>query len=210
MNQTDDKKVQIMKGEKEMEEKKKGSLSTVFLVITIILISIMGACIYRKKIEADKKITGLENQIIEFQEIINKLQKQNTPGNVKLGEYDLNEVDYSDPTLPNNEGCGVTLKENNECYIYEGYGSGRIGVYYIQDNKVICNTVIGKCEEGELSYFENNIIFTFEVIDNNTLKLIGVENNAKNAASKDSNESKDGYVIYDTYGLSKGMTYSIK
>ena len=212
-------------------ENKKGSLATIFLVIAIILIVVMGALLYMQKTEADRQIAELENNASKMQEKIdsisniikddttssedkstneNKDTEKDTVNDVKLGEYDLNEVDYSDPTMPNNEGCGVTLKENNECYIYEGYGSGRIGVYHVQDNKVICNTVMGKCEEGELSYFENNIIFTFEVIDNDTLKLINVENNAKNAESKDSNMSKDGYVIYDTYGLSKGMTYSIK
>ena len=48
------------KGEKEMENKK-GSLPTVFLVIAIILIVVMGALLYMQKTEADRQIAELEN-----------------------------------------------------------------------------------------------------------------------------------------------------
>ena len=209
-------------------EKKKANLSTIFLIIAIAIIAVMACYIYMEKKNLSEEVatlntnaTNMQSTIRELQGKINTISNDNNSTNsfedeenntidLKLGQYNLNEVDYSDPTMPNNEGCGVTLKENNECYIYEGYGAGRIGVYYVKDNKVVCNTVIGRYEEGELSYVENNIIFTFEVINSNTLKLIDIENNAKDAASKDSALTADGYVIYDEYGLAKGMTYSIK
>ena len=50
-------------------EKKKGSLSTVFLVIAIILIVVMGAFMYMQKTEADR-------QIAELQETINNMNMQ--------------------------------------------------------------------------------------------------------------------------------------
>lgn len=57
-----------------MEEKKKGSLSTVFLVIAIILIIAMGGLMYFLKMESDKQIAELENNAIELQETIDDLQ----------------------------------------------------------------------------------------------------------------------------------------
>lgn len=55
-------------------ENKKGSLSTVFLVIAIILIVVMGALLYMQKTEADRQIAELENNASEMQETINDLQ----------------------------------------------------------------------------------------------------------------------------------------
>ena len=55
-------------------ENKKGSLSTVFLVIAIILIVVMGALLYMQKTEADRQIAELENNASKLQETINDLQ----------------------------------------------------------------------------------------------------------------------------------------
>jgi len=55
-------------------ENKKGSLSTVCLVIAIILIVVMGALLYMQKTEADRQIAELENNANKLQEIINDLQ----------------------------------------------------------------------------------------------------------------------------------------
>ena len=55
-------------------ENKKGSLSTVFLVIAIILIGVMGVFMYMQKIEADRQIAELENNASQMQETINNLQ----------------------------------------------------------------------------------------------------------------------------------------
>ena len=135
--------------------------------------------------------------------------------NIKLGfdeyitnQYLLNEIDTSNPELPSNEGCGVTLKENNVCEIYEGYGNTRIGIYTIENNKLVCNTIIRRGEEGPLSYTENDIIFEFNIINQDKLELNSIENNDKTAVSKDSALDKNGSNIYDSYGLTIGMTYS--
>lgn len=55
-------------------ENKKGSLSTVFLVIAIIVIIIMGALLYFQKTEADRQIAELQNNASKLQETINNLQ----------------------------------------------------------------------------------------------------------------------------------------
>ena len=81
-----------MKGEKEMEEKKKGSLSTVFLVIAIILIVVMGALLYMQKTEADKQIIELENNASKLQETIKDLQgKIDTISNIINTNKDIDD-----------------------------------------------------------------------------------------------------------------------
>lgn len=213
-----------------MNEKqdKKQNLSTILLIIAILIIIIMGIFIY--KIYTDKEnltsqIADVNNQLSNLQE---KVEQTNTIDNntsntenttvssdksteitsLSLGKYLLNEVDTSNPELPSNEGCGVTLKENNVCEIYEGYGNTRIGIYTIENNKLVCNTIIRRGEEGPLSYTENDIIFEFNIINQDKLELSRIENNAKTAVSKDSALDKSGSNIYDSYGLTIGMTYS--
>ena len=191
------------------------NLLVFFLIVALIIIIVMGFFMY--KIYTDKQTTQInnvqgqaENIINNAENIISKAENNDSTDTVslELGEYTLNEVDNSDPTLPNNEGCGVTLKENNVCTIYEGYGNSRIGVYTIKNNKLICNTVISRGEEGPLTYTENDIIFEFNIINNNKLELSKIENNAKDAVSKNSPYDKNGQAIYDPYGLEIGMTYS--
>jgi len=55
-------------------ENKRGNVLTVFLVIAIILIVVMGALLYMQKTEADRQIAELENNASEMQETINDLQ----------------------------------------------------------------------------------------------------------------------------------------
>lgn len=55
---------------------KKGNLSTVFLVIAIILIIVMGALLYMQKTEADRQIAELKNNASELKETINNLQEK--------------------------------------------------------------------------------------------------------------------------------------
>lgn len=55
-------------------ENKKGSLSTVFLVIAINLIIVMGIFMYMQKTEAGRQIAELENNASKMQETINDLQ----------------------------------------------------------------------------------------------------------------------------------------
>ena len=57
-------------------ENKKGSLLTVFLVIAIILIVVMGALLYMQKTEADRQIAELENNASKLQETVDNLQEK--------------------------------------------------------------------------------------------------------------------------------------
>lgn len=213
-----------------MNEKqdKKQNLSTILLIIAILIIIIMGFFIYRiynDKANLTTQINDVNKQLSNFQDKVtqtndidnNTLNTENTTvssdkstaiTSLSLGKYLLNEIDTSNPELPSNEGCGVTLKENNVCEIYEGYGNTRIGIYTIENNKLVCNTIIRRGEEGPLSYTENDIIFEFNIINQDKLELNSIENNDKTAVSKDSALDKNGSNIYDSYGLTIGMTYS--
>lgn len=202
----------------------KSSISTFLLLIFILIIIVMAFFMYKfydEKESTTSKINELNTQLSNLQE---KLAESNTTINnttdtetnkdtqnitsLDLGEYLLNEIDTSNPDIPSNEGCGVTLKANNVCEIYEGYGNTRIGTYKIEDNKLICNTVIRRGEEGGLAYKENDIIFQFNIINESKLELIKIENNDSSATNQNSPYAKDGSVIYDPYGLTIGMTYS--
>jgi len=90
-------------------ENKKGNVSTVFLVISIILIVVMGALLYMQKTEADRQIAELENNASKIQETINDLQgKIDTISNtingtteeikfdVEIEMSELENVNYSD------------------------------------------------------------------------------------------------------------------
>lgn len=55
-------------------ENKRCSLLTIFLVITIILIIVMGVLMYMQKTKSDRQINELEDNVIRMQETINNLQ----------------------------------------------------------------------------------------------------------------------------------------
>jgi len=76
-------------------ENKKGSLLTVFLVIAIILIGVMGVFMYMQKTEADRQIAELENSINEIKEAT----KEKEP-NIKDEETDIKD---NENELPNSE-----------------------------------------------------------------------------------------------------------
>lgn len=81
-------------------ENKKGSLLTVFLIIAIILIGVMGVFMYMQKTEADRQIAELENNASKLQETINDLQGKidtisNTINSNKTPEVD-NTQDTTD------------------------------------------------------------------------------------------------------------------
>ena len=90
---------------KEMENKK-NSLSTIFLVIAIILIAVMGVCMYKQKIESDKQIAQFKNNANELQETINNLQEK----------IDIisNTINLSTTSEVNNTKNEVTDKEQIE------------------------------------------------------------------------------------------------
>ena len=111
-------------------ENKKGSLSTVFLVIAIILIVVMGALLYMQKIEADRKIAELENNASKLQETINDLQgKIDTISNTINSNKDVDsnsaeDTKYVELTKELNSGdvLYVTKAEKNSDNTYTLYG----------------------------------------------------------------------------------------
>ena len=102
---------------------------------------------------------------------------------IKLGTYKVNsdevKAKYKEEEndfWENYVYCVVTFAENNLCSIYHGYGSSNIGTYRINENKIICNTVFGRGQEGGLTYHEENVVYEFEILDENTIKLISETN----------------------------------
>ena len=79
----------------------RGSISTVFLVIVIILIIAMGGLMYMLKMESDKQIAELENNAGKLQETINNLQGKidsisntiNDNGDTSTSEKDSTQFD---------------------------------------------------------------------------------------------------------------------
>ena len=182
-----------------MEEKKKESLSTVFLVISIILIVVMGALLYMQKTEADKQIIELENNASKLQETIKDLQgKIDTISNIINTNKDIDDnlqedAKYVELTKELNSGdvLYVTKVEKNSDNIYTLYGVVFIcnkninPDYQISDTwtiskdykKVIVSSdtkcILGYPEEGETTvgkYFNNYGEVDLEkVVENTTL-----------------------------------------
>ena len=125
-----------------------------------------------------------------------------------IKEYFINETVANEPSYK--DECSVTLFENNLCSIYEGYGFCKSGSYYIKDNQLICNTIISLGQEGAFIIGFTNIVFEFDIIDNNTIKLKDIKNYDVDAESINSNLSKYGLMIYDNSGYVLGNTYSVK
>ena len=92
-----------------MEEKKqiKVSLGTVFLVIAIILIVVMGALLYMQKTESDRKIAELENIESKFQKTINDLQ-----GKIDNISNTTNSNDETD-IIEDNQDVNVESNQQN-------------------------------------------------------------------------------------------------
>lgn len=111
-------------------ENKKGNVSTVFLVIAIILIVVMGAFMYMQKTESDKQIAELENNASKLQETINDLQgKIDTISNTINSNKDVDsnsaeDTKYVELTKELNSGdvLYVTKAEKNSDNTYTLYG----------------------------------------------------------------------------------------
>lgn len=197
-----------------MGEKKsiKNTLQTVGLILALIVIIVMAYYIYTEKTNTDKQISTFETNAITMQNTINDLQQKvndnsNTNDNesnitnsenlvteLKLGSYQVTEH-IEDEVGIVYDGVGVTLASNNLCSVYEGYGSSYIGTYSIENNKMICNTIICRGQEGGIGYSEGNIIFEFEIIGKEEIKLVNVINNSNNT--------------YNDIALKFGMTYKL-
>ena len=111
-------------------ENKKGNLSTVFLVIAIILIGVMGVFMYMQKTESDKQIAELENNAGKLQETINDLQgKIDTISNTINSNKDVDnnsaeDIKYVELTkeLNSKDVLYVTKAEKNPNNTYTLYG----------------------------------------------------------------------------------------
>ena len=111
-------------------ENKKGSISTVLLVIAIILIVVMGALLYMQKTEADRQIVELENNASKLQETINDLQgKIDTISNTINSNKDVDsnsaeDTKYVELTKELNSGdvLYITKAEKNSDNTYTLYG----------------------------------------------------------------------------------------
>ena len=128
----------------------------------------------------------------ESNEKVNTFKVANK-SDIKIGTYNADEEKFDGAGVGYGD-CGVTLANNNLCSVYEGYGTSHLGTYSIEKNKLICNTLISRGEEGEIAYSEYNIIFEFEIINSQKIKLTKITNNSNKKL--------------DSPGLVEGMTYS--
>ena len=126
-------------------EKKKGSLSTVFLLIAIILIVAMGALLYMQKTEADKKITELENSINEIKEATNK----KVP-NIKDEEVDIK--DNENESLNSEEVKLLAIKFLEMIYESEGSFEGVLKIIGYDNVEEIYNNAVQSYNNGDSIY----------------------------------------------------------
>ena len=111
-------------------ENKKGNVSTVFLVIAINLIIVMGIFMYMQKTKSDKQIAELENNAGKLQKTINDLQgKIDTISNTINSNKDVDsnsaeDAKYVELTKELNSGdvLYVTKAEKNSDNTYTLYG----------------------------------------------------------------------------------------
>ena len=132
-------------------ENKKGSLSTVFLVIAIMLIIVMGVFMYMQKTEADRQIAELENNASEMQETINDLQgKIDSISNTINSNKDVDKNSSTDTTINNtNSTQYIEMTEEN----YKKYNTlpNYFRIQEMIDNKNGTITIRGRVfQETEL------------------------------------------------------------
>ena len=152
-------------------ENKRGNVSTIFLIIAIILIVVMGALLYMQKTESDKQIAELENNASKLQETINDLQGKidtisNTNGDINNSQSN-NTVDNKNDKFSDKEIEGSITNYLN---IFKGAGSveGRL-------------EKMGLLEFGE---FNNNQITT-DNYRKTDIKYSDFKSTVKNYVSED-------------------------
>lgn len=156
----------------------------------------MGEKKYLKVIVVILVIIALLGVTFYYVQNNNKEEKENL--SLKLGDYTVNEVSEDEAGVSNYE-CGVEIKSNNEFEIYMGWGAWHSGKYEIDNNKLICKSILFNWESGSAGSRETDVVFTFDIIETNKLQLSNIQIN-----DEDSDK-----LIYDE-GLTIGMTYSIK
>ena len=198
-----------------MEEKKsiKISLSTLFLILALIVIIAMAYYIYVGKTNTSNEISTLEANAVAMKNTIDDLQQkidnasntinndsniansENVATELKLGTYQITE--HIETDSPGYDDVGVTIADNNLCSVYEGYGRSFLGTYSIEDNKMICNTIIGRGEEGGIAYSEGNIIFEFEIIGKDEVKLVNITNKSDHILNNEALKAGRTYKLSD-------------
>ena len=164
-----------------MDEKKSKSTGvlTFFLIITLLVIIGMAYYIYIE----NKQISTLESDTTTMKDTLIDLQQKidtqldlnvskNTITDLTLGTYQI--TNYVQDDGPYYGDVGITITDNNLCSVYIGEGCSYLGTYTIKDNKIICNTLIERGEEGGRSYSEKNIVFEYEIIESDEIKLVNI------------------------------------
>ena len=174
-----------------MEEKKPikvslGGVVSIFIIIILMLIIVMGAFMYMQKTESDRQIAELKNNASELEETINNLQEDSELKEMVLGEYEYDVPQEVKEEMGHYyDGICIELLENEKFKYYYGEGYTLEGIFQIENNNIICNA---KTIEGErLDKQEINVKYTFKY-SNNTLEII----------------NKEGKVEFETtdYGIS--------
>ena len=164
-----------------MDEKKSKSTGvlTFFLIITLLVIIGMAYYIYieNKQISIlESDTTTMKNTLIDLQQKIDTQLASNVSTNtitdLTLGTYQI--TNYVQDDGPYYGDVGVTITDNNLCSVYIGEGCSYLGTYTIKDNKIICNTLIKRGEEGGRSYSEKNIVYEYEIIESDEIKLVNI------------------------------------
>lgn len=166
-----------------MEEKKVISLSTLFIIIAVMVIIIMGYLIYKTASEKEKIEEKIENLNIQVSKLENTIY--NLQGKTDSNEFTNNNTIENKETNFNNsstikidgtyklvdrddlETISYTFSENS--VIYESLDSAK-GIYKIVGDKIqiIYNVAYGP--EGEaLDTFPNGQEEELNIIDENTL-----------------------------------------
>ena len=164
-----------------MDEKKSKSTGvlTFFSIITLLVIIGMAYYIYieNKQISIlESDTTTMKNTLIDLQQKIDTQLASNVSTNtitdLTLGTYQI--TNYVQDDGPYYGDVGITITDNNLCSVYIGEGCSYLGTYTIKDNKIICNTLIERGEEGGRSYSEKNIVFEYEIIESDEIKLVNI------------------------------------
>ncbi len=189
----------------EKKESSKNKLATGLLIFAIVVIVLSLAYLVYFKVTDKKQNEEIETQTSENAysgEIENEVENEteNTvfvqtieeTDNLKQGEYVIVGMEIS----PDEENYGIEsieIKENNEFSINLPLGTGYLGTYSIEDNKIKCIATKQEENEGGGQKTEDikAIEFTFEIAEEENIKYIGA----------DSDEPE--------FELTKGKTYTL-
>lgn len=190
------------------KENKKSKLSEFLFVLLLIVICIMGIVFYKLHEINTKRQLEINNLVKRVQELENSKQSENTittkvedidkveDNNIlDFGEYLINEVKEDEDGVTNNE-CSIRIMMGNKFSMYLNWGFWLEGTYEIENNKLICTAEVLSWEGGAGPGSEEcKDVITYEILENNTLKLLSIDKNTQN----NKNNYSDGFVVGYTY-----------